>query len=253
MSFVKKDPPWKDRELQVESNQGKRTITDLDTNTSQVVKFSKDEGKVYEPKSDFTAERMNNLEERIYAGFEAIQELINPEIILNRFYPIGTIYTSFVNTSPSELFGGTWESISGGLLMPSDDLPDTMITADNHVAVQKTTDYNNQTITPKGSVIGKITIGKGYADMPAHSHKHKDTHSFYPGAEYVDWNEKQVASSYFTIFSGTGGISKRTSMTPKSSGHEHAFTQGNITTMLNNIPINIEKPALTVYCWVRVL
>ena len=32
--------------------------------------------------------------------------------IFNSIYPVGAIYTSTVNTSPSSLFGGTWSSIT---------------------------------------------------------------------------------------------------------------------------------------------
>lgn len=36
-------------------------------------------------------------------------------------YPVGSVYQSFNNTSPSDLFGGTWEKITDKFLFGSDN------------------------------------------------------------------------------------------------------------------------------------
>ena len=35
------------------------------------------------------------------------------EEVINKIYPIGSIYISLTNSSPETLFGGTWERIKG--------------------------------------------------------------------------------------------------------------------------------------------
>lgn len=47
----------------------------------------------------------------------AILELGN--YILNKFYPIGTIYMAWNETSPATFMGGIWVRITGGLLAAS--------------------------------------------------------------------------------------------------------------------------------------
>ena len=146
--------------------------------------------------------------------------------------------------------------------MPSDDLPDTMI-INNHVSPQYTDNNNNQTITPKGSMSGNITIGRGYAELPSHFHEITEHYSFFPGTKWESISEKELSSNFFHAYGGLGGSTKYTSYAgdPNNPGHTHTFKSGktelpvqsnNTTLTLNNIPINIEKPALTVYCWVRV-
>ena len=39
------------------------------------------------------------------------------EYILNKFYPVGSIYASFNGTNPSTLFGGVWEQIKDRFIL----------------------------------------------------------------------------------------------------------------------------------------
>lgn len=41
--------------------------------------------------------------------------------IFDAVYPVGCIYQSFVNTNPSELFGGQWQQITGRFLRAAND------------------------------------------------------------------------------------------------------------------------------------
>ena len=43
------------------------------------------------------------------------------EYILNKFYPVGSIYASFNGTNPSTLFGGVWEQIKDRFILAAGD------------------------------------------------------------------------------------------------------------------------------------
>ena len=67
--------------------------------------------------------------------------------LLSQIYPIGSIYISTVSTSPSTLFGGTWERIK-----------DTFLLASGSTYAAGATG---------GEAAHTLTIG----EMPSHSHK----------------------------------------------------------------------------------
>lgn len=64
--------------------------------------------------------------------------------LLNKIYPVGSIYLTMGSTSPATLFGGTWKQLSGGYL------------------------YANA--KNAGATGGGHTISIGTANLPAHTH-----------------------------------------------------------------------------------
>ena len=52
---------------------------------------------------------------------KAIKEINPAPDILNRAYPVGAIYISTENTSPANLFGGTWEQIKDVFILAAGD------------------------------------------------------------------------------------------------------------------------------------
>lgn len=78
--------------------------------------------------------------------------------LLNKMYPVGAIYTSTVSTSPSTLFGGTWEAFGQGRVL---------------IGAGTGTDKNN---TQKTFAVGETDATGEYGhtlitdEMPSHTH-----------------------------------------------------------------------------------
>lgn len=72
---------------------------------------------------------------------------VNGKSLLDRTYPVGSIYMSTVSTNPKDLFGGTWEALGGRFLIGANDMYKAGATG--------------------GEATHKLTI----AEMPSHEHK----------------------------------------------------------------------------------
>ena len=68
------------------------------------------------------------------------------ELLLDRTYPVGSIYMSVSSTNPATLFGGTWEQLEGKFLLGA---------SSGHAA---------------GSTGGAETVKLSTAQLPAHTH-----------------------------------------------------------------------------------
>lgn len=87
--------------------------------------------------------------------------------LLNKIYPVGSIYMSMVNVSPQNFIGGTWTRIENTFL----------IAASNPSAQNKK--YVVQTKEPfniQGNVNGTVTLNVNQTPLRSHSHKMDHTH-----------------------------------------------------------------------------
>mgnify|MGYP004506849635 CR=1 FL=1 len=94
---------------------------------------------------------------------------IDSKSLLDRTYPVGSIYMSTVSTNPKDLFGGTWQALGGRFLIGADDTYKAGATA--------------------GEATHKLTI----AEMPSHAH---------PNTIRVNWYNDSRENS--PMFSGWG-------------------------------------------------
>lgn len=108
-------------------------------------------------------------------------------------YPIGSIYISAFSTSPSSLFGGTWEQINGKFLFASDDV---LINGD---------------ITTAGTYHVGATGGSADAVVVEHVHTFATLVATEVGASYIlpatanNYSEiRTTAETYSTGVSGVG-------------------------------------------------
>ena len=133
--------------------------------------------------------------------------------LLEKVYPIGSIYISVNSTNPATLFGGTWERFGIGKVLVGVDEYDTDFKTANKVGGEKT---------------HKLTV----SEMPSHSHDNVYHNSAWTGtyipsndinsAEYGAWGKANLRA-------GDGGTVKT------GGGNAH-----------NNLP-----PYITCYMWKR--
>lgn len=77
----------------------------------------------------------------------SIRSVISKNYLLDAIYPVGSIYLSVSNTSPSSLFGGAWTRLSGGFL------------------------YAGSSSQTMGTVGGSTSKTISLSNMPAHAHQ----------------------------------------------------------------------------------
>jgi microcystin-dependent protein len=87
----------------------------------------------------------------------ALEEKTDVDSLVNRIYPVGTIYESVVNRNPAEFIGGTWTVWGAGRVSVGVDTSDT-----DFATVEKTGGSSSVTLTE--------------AQMPSHTHT-QDAHN----------------------------------------------------------------------------
>lgn len=143
--------------------------------------------------------------------------IINVDII----YPIGSIYMSVNSTSPSVLFGGTWEQITGRYLMGCGS-PNTN-TTNSYGAL---TDGQQTWTFTNGERLGEYSHRLTVSELPPHNHRL----GLSEGGNVSGWGLNYTANSpRYRYYGGTDFCEN---------------TGGNA--YHNNMP-----PTLVVYIWKR--
>ena len=158
--------------------------------------------------------------------------------IIDMIYPVGAVYISAANTSPSTLFGGTWEQIKDKFLLSA---------GDTHAA---------------GSTGGEETHTLSASEMPVHKH---DVSVPSSGAGTTGSNGAHTHGIYYRTDNTTGSTSRRLGNSVDNDGasdstvsagnhthstpaHSHTVSESNKGSGAahNNMP-----PYLAVYVWKR--
>lgn len=169
------DAQWKGNRRFIEISNGDGTISFKDMTTYTNV----DEDSTFFGASD--ANQMN----------EAMNQIANSVIdiesdIINTIYPVGSIYMSVNSTSPSTLFGGTWEKIQDRFLVATGSYfnleqtggsKDAVVVSHTHTQANHAHNYTDgykpwgsQTgVTEEGAPISGT--GKYYAATPSKDYK----------------------------------------------------------------------------------
>ncbi len=138
-------------------------------------------------------------------------------LILNTFFPVGSIYFSVTNTNPSTTFGGTWVAWGSGRVPVGIDTSDS-----NFNTVEKTGGESAHTLTS--------------AEMPNHNHYttfyNDDFSNAGDGQSDVN-KKKESAGLTYDVAYLTNAWNKYTSNTGSNKAH-------------NNL-----QPYITCYMWKR--
>lgn len=133
-------------------------------------------------------------------------------------YPVGAIYTSVNDTSPSQLFGGEWRQLQDRFLLGA---------GSSYTA---------------GSTGGSASVKLETAHMPSHSHTvNGGSHSHYISNCSAAGSGGAQLESY-----GKGNSANRSIYTKAEGGHTHTVSASGGNTAHENMP-----PYLVVYMWER--
>lgn len=141
-------------------------------------------------------------------------------------YPVGSIYMSVNSTSPSTLFGGTWEAMPAGRVL----------------LAQGTASWGTYNA---GATGGEATHQLSVGELPAHNHSASS-----------NWTGAHVhAIQTYNNSGGSVGVSQfysrdyaRKHNTESAGGHSHTVTVNNTG---SNRGHNNMQPYLAVYMWKR--
>ena len=115
---------------------------------------------------------------------------INPKLLLNAVYPVGSIYMSVNSTSPQSLFGGTWEQLKDRFLLGSGNT------------------YQG------GATGGEATHTLTIEEMPSHTHTLSDGASMVLTSNQYGINKGTSAGAGNGAINNTGGDQAHNNMPP---------------------------------------
>ena len=139
--------------------------------------------------------------------------------VVDRVYPIGSIYMSVSSTSPATLFGGTWTQLKDRFLLGAGDT------------------YSN------GNTGGSSTVTLTTAQMPSHSHGSGASGYYFSTAKPLSTDSvgrRKMAS-------GTAAYATTASSSADDLGERSATGTAGSGSAHNNMP-----PYIVKYCWERI-
>ena len=163
---------------------------------------------------------------------------VNESSLLQKVYPVGSIYMSMNSTNPGTLFGGTWKKLDGKFLLGAS--------------------------TSAGLTGGAATVTLTEANMPAHTHD-KGTYNItgqfqvrpYTG-DGVNASAYGTGSNAFSSASGSGETWARSLMGESNSKKTDVITlnasdswTGSSGSAGAGTPHSNMPPYITVYMWQR--
>lgn len=182
-----------------------------------------------------------------------LEEYVTKQI-LNKAYPIGSIYITLVNTNPSETIGGEWRRVAEGRCLVG-------VSADRNITLRKTGGSITTTLSESNIPAHdhSINISGTTSGVGDHSHSARDITSYvkmstgskdgYHMFRQYDDNERYNSKIMYyhndTTYNNTSG----------AGGHSHTVSVSGTTTRVGSstpAPLNIENPYLGVYMWERI-
>lgn len=181
-----------------------------------------------------------------------ITNMIGTKTTLEQVYPVGSIYTSVVDTNPSILFGfGTWEAIEGGrVLLASGNGYKAGSTGGSHTHTLKIEELPSH--NHGGNVTQAGAHGHTGASSASGAHSHDAYYYLYKkGSGYS-------SSQNLTGLINTSGDYTVPVTVNKAGEHTHDIQINNNGNHTHGIPNqgdnkahNIMQPYLVVYIWKR--
>lgn len=179
-------------------------------------------------------------------------ESLNTNSVFDKIYPVGSIYISVNNTSPSVLFGGEWEQIQEKFLLSAGETHTAGTTGGEFTHTLTTDEMPQHNHTASSDSAGAHTHTRGTMEIYGAWDRFWCEYNGTKGAVEVTrqqqgWLGHDVANVHAEAnFYGSRNWSGATS---ENGDHSHTITVGNNGSgnAHNNTP-----PYLAVYMWKRV-
>lgn len=218
------------RTILLPTNKGE--VKSVEFSALHVQGTSKGTVTVYKPKIE-----LGNIATDWTPSLENIENKIaSAKDILNKTYPVGSIYMSVNSTNPSSLFGGTWERLKGRFLIGAGTIADTNSNASFGPLGAEEPDFAS------GETGGQYYHKLNIDEMPEHHH---DTNDY---ALVVNKNGVRISTNMGAKCIGV--TEEATNIVPniKATKNEDGNATGNEGggQKHNNMP-----PYLAVYMWKR--
>lgn len=213
-------------------------------------------------------EKISNLSSEVT---ELYQNVIDSSTLLEKLYPVGSIYISSVSTNPGSIFGGTWEIYADGKqLIGSGSNGATTYTAGTTGGTSSVTlaianlPSHSHNLTPAGTVKSTFS-GSQVTTSSSGAHTHylswvhtaatgESTSQYGLGYGYTTWKDKVIvtAASGTTSLSSSNFSTSTHTVTPKGTVSS-TFTGKSATTSStgSGTSFNIQNPYIKVYMWKR--
>ena len=165
--------------------------------------------------------------------------------IMNEIYPVGSIYTSTIDTNPSEKFGGVWERYGEGKTLIGVDESDTSFNTVEKTGGSKTINLahshtvNSHTHNTQDHV---LTI----AEIPAHAHS-MDYQNVQRGTTGSTTSTRLVSDDPYS-----GTVNTNSTGGGKAHNHGATTTASPGTNSQLSTSQSILNPYITVYMWKRI-
>ena len=176
-----------------------------------------------------------------------LEEYVTKQI-LNKAYPIGSIYITLVNTNPSETIGGEWRRVAEGRCLVG-------VSADRNITLRKTGGSITTTLTESNIPAHDHSINISGTTSGAGDHSHSINGGVFDDFSRGNYNRGDSGA----ILTSDGKYNVNKSYTNKNTnsagGHSHTVSVSGTTTRVGSstpAPLNIENPYLGVYMWERI-
>ena len=201
----------------------------------------------------------------------AINSRSLPSDLLDRIYPVGSIYISMNSVDPSELFGGSWIPLNEGRVLiganetyvagsKGGETTHTLTIAEMPTHNHAGTYSGSGTISAAGAhthTRGSMNItGKLYSsDCAPFTFNATTEGAFYLTDSKRTFVYNRTNADRYAPNQGSLGFSAANNWSGNTSSdgaHTHTFTvSGSVNNQGSNTPHNIMQPYLAVYMWYR--